>query len=411
MSDKTPSSPDSLELRGAPLTSARLSKKAALVVVVVLEIILGVVIVNVSQVAPKSARSEDEAPEKVLQPALNAAQTITRDVPELSARPKQTPTPPPVAEQPPSLSRAAASPAIERRRSSEDDARLADTAVARFSSDGASDSERPAARAIEHAADWAERSPGDLQVAGDRARRDARLSSLLDDVPGEERDLNQQERKLAFQQKSRRSVYLDSRLTEPVSPFELKTGTVIPSILITEMNSDLPGEIVAQVSQNVYDTATGNYLLIPQGSKLFGRYDSQVSFGQQRVLVAWQRLIYPDASTLELEGMSGHDEEGKGGFADRVNHHYARLFGFALLTSTLSAAYQLSQDPETQGDFRSIPSNRQVAAAAVGQQMTELGIEIARRNLRVQPTIEVRKGYRLNVMVNRDVVFPGSYQP
>lgn len=409
MSDKTPSSPDSLQLRAAPLTSARLSKKAALVAVVVLATILGVVIVNVSQDAPKKgARSEENGSEKVLQPALNAAQTLTRDVPE---PPKQTP--PPIVERPPPLP-AAASPTVERRRSSEDDARLADTALEKFSGDGTSGSEHPAAQTISHAADWAEGTSGNVRVAGDRARR-ARLSSLVDDEPGDESDdepdLNQQVRKLAFQQKARRSAYLDSRRTAPLSPFEIKTGTVIPGILITEMNSDLPGEIVAQVSQNVYDSATGNHLLIPQGSKLFGRYDAQVSFGQQRVLVAWQRLIYPDASTLELDGMNGHDEAGKSGFGDRVNHHYARTFGFALLTSMLSAAYQLSQDPETQNDFRSVPSNGQVAAAAVGQQMTELGIEIARRNLRVQPTIEVRKGYRLNVMVNRDVVFPGSYQP
>lgn len=408
MSEKTLSSPDSLELRGAPLASARLSKKAALVAVVVLATILGVVIVNVSQDAPnKRAQNDKDAPEKVLQPALNAAQTLTRDVPELSPA-KQMPLP--VADHPPALP--ADSPDVERHRSSEDDARLADTAVAKFSSGGASGNEHSATQAIEHGADWAEgSSAGSLQVAADRARRDARLSGLVDDDQLDEQDLNQQERKLAFQQKRRRSTHLDSRLAAPVSPFEIKTGTVIPGIMISEMNSDLPGEIVAQVSQNVYDTATGNHLLIPQGSKLFGRYDAQVSFGQQRALVAWQRLIYPDASTLEVDAMNGHDESGKAGFGDLVNHHYARIFGFALLTSTLSAAYQLSQDLESQSDFRSVPSNGQVAAAAVGQQMAELGIEIARRNLRVQPTLEIRKGYRLNVMVNRDVVFPGSYQP
>lgn len=408
MAEKTPSSPDSLELRGAPLASARLSKKAALIAVVALAVILGVVIVNVSQDAPtKSASDEKGAPEKVLQPALNAAQTLTRDVPELTTPPKQVPPLPASApSQPPPLPASSSAPAAPAR-SSVDDARLADTVIEKFSGDASG--ARPGVRSIVTGSDSDQNE--NFQVGGDRARRGNRLSSYLDQEPGEEPDLNQQERKLAFQQKTRRSVYLDSRVTQPVSPFELKTGTVIPGILVTEMNSDLPGEIIAQVSQNVYDTATGRHLLIPQGSKLFGRYDSQVSFGQERLLVAWHRLIYPDASTLELDGVNGHDEEGKGGFGDRVNHHYVRLFGFALLTSTLSAAYQLSQDPETQNDFRSVPSNRQVAAAAVGQQMTELGIEIARRNLRVQPTIEVRKGYRLNVMVNRDVVFPGSYSP
>jgi type IV secretion system protein VirB10 len=198
---------------------------------------------------------------------------------------------------------------------------------------------------------------------------------------------------------------------KPLSPFELKTGTVIPGILISEVNSDLPGEVIAQVSQNVYDTASGSRLLIPQGARLFGRYDSHVTFGQQRALVIWERLIYPDASTLELGGMAGSDQTGKDGFADRVNNHYARVFGYALLTSVLSAGYQLSQSQGTTAGNFVVPSNQQIVAASVGQQMAELGSEIARRNMRVQPTIEIRKGYRLNVMVNKDVVFPGTYTP
>src|SRR5688572_20090701 len=129
MAEKTPSSPDSLELRGAPLASARLSKKAALVAVVVLAVILGVVIVNVSQDAPnKSASDAKDAPEKVLQPALNAAQTLTRDVPELSTPPKQTPPAAPAASQPPPLPASSSAP-VTRVRSSADDARLADTAI------------------------------------------------------------------------------------------------------------------------------------------------------------------------------------------------------------------------------------------------------------------------------------------
>jgi type IV secretory pathway VirB10-like protein len=179
-------------------------------------------------------------------------------------------------------------------------------------------------------------------------------------------------------------------------------------MLINTISSDLPGEIVAQVSRNVYDTATGKYLLIPQGSRLFGRYDSKVSFGQERALVVWYRLIYPNAHTLELEGMGGDDQEGRAGFTDRVNHHYGRIFGWGLVTSVLSAGYQLSQ-PQQANSL--VPSNQQVAAAAVGQQMAELGAQMASRNMQVQPTLEIRKGYRFNVMVNKDIVFPGNYQP
>ena len=107
--------------------------------------------------------------------------------------------------------------------------------------------------------------------------------------------------------------------------------------------------------------------------------------------------------------MSGHDEAGNAGFADQVNNHYGRIFGWGLLTSVLSAGYQLSQ-PQ-QNNLLVPPSNQQVAAASVGQQMAQLGAEMAKRNMQVQPTIEIRKGYRLNVMVNKDVVFPGSYSP
>jgi type IV secretion system protein VirB10 len=239
-----------------------------------------------------------------------------------------------------------------------------------------------------------------------RARERGAFVRTGDYTSGAEPDPNHQADKMAFLRKGERSSYLGSQLTAPVSPFELKTGTVIPGILISAISSDLPGEIIAQVAENVYDTASGRYLLIPQGAKLFGHYDSQVSFGQRRVLVSWQRLIYPNAYTLELQGMSGHDSEGGSGFADRVNNHLGRVFGWGLLTSMLSAGYQLSQ-PQQANSL--VPSNSQVAAAAVGQQMAQLGAQIASRNMQVQPTIEIRKGYRLNVMVNKDVIFPGSY--
>jgi type IV secretion system protein VirB10 len=226
---------------------------------------------------------------------------------------------------------------------------------------------------------------------------------------GDEPDANRQAQKQAFLQQTRRSSYLKNALTPPVSPYEIKTGTVIPSVLISELSSDLPGEIVAQVAQNVYDTASGNHLLIPQGTKLFGVYDSGVTVGQNRLLVSWHRLIYPNAATLELDGMAGNDAQGKAGLRDRVNNHYARIFGTGLLLSVISAGYQLSQ-PQQQSTFNPL-SDQQVAAAAVGQQLSQLGTEVARRNLRIQPTIEIRKGYRMNVMVNKDIVFPGSYQP
>lgn len=388
--DKVPPSPDSLQLRGAPLASARLSKKAAFIAIAALAIILGVIIANVSKDNRKKGSSEDAASQKKLEPALNAAQTLIRDVPDTAPLPMQNRLPPAPPELPSS------GPAVTRApvRNPEDEARLANSAIPKFS---VQEFTHPRSFA---AASQAEGQPN-AGAGGGSPRRPA------DNEPANEPDLNRQADKLAFMEKSRKTTYLANRVTRPVSPYELKTGTVIPGILIGEINSDLPGEIIAQVSKNVYDTASGNYILIPQGTKIFGHYDSQVAFGQARVLVSWQRLIFPDSSTLELEGMSGHDQAGQSGFGDQVNNHYGRIFGGALLTSLLAAGYQLSQTQ--QQSALAVPSNQQVAAAAVGQQVSEVGVEIARRNLRIQPTLEIRKGYRLTVMVNKDVVFPGVY--
>jgi len=389
MADNVPQSPDSLELRGAPLVSARLNKKAAIAATAVVAGILGVIVTNVSREAPKKA-VEEAAPKKDLEPALNAAKTLTKDIPDIAAAPKQSE--PPVL--PPALP--SQSESTTPVKTDKDEALLADTALPKFSA-GAS-AGLPVAATSQN---------GDR--SGSQARTPNGLTGAGNGEPADEPDLNRQAQKQAFLQKTYKASYLNGQLIPPVTPFELKTGTVIPSVLVSELNSDLPGEIIAQVAQNVYDTATGNHLLIPQGTKLFGRYDSQVSFGQERMLVTWQRLIYPNAYTLELGGMGGYDQEGKAGFVDQVNNHYGRIFGWGLLTSLLSAGYQLSQPEQDRVNNDRVLTNQQVVAAAVGQQVAQLGVEMAKRNMRIQPTIEIRKGYRLNVMVNKDIVFPGTY--
>jgi type IV secretory pathway VirB10-like protein len=235
-------------------------------------------------------------------------------------------------------------------------------------------------------------------------------SSTQEQSKSDGEDQNRQSEKLAFLEKSAKKPatnYLQSVRTAPLSPLEIKAGTIIPAIMIDGINSDLPGDITAQVSENVYDTETGQHLLIPQGSKLFGSYDSKVAYGQNGLLVSWKRLIYPDASSLDLEGMGGSDKSGYSGFRDKVNNHYVRLIGFGLMTSLFSAAFQLSQPQQQQ--VLAPPNAQQVAAAAVGQQMTQLGIEVTRKNLNIQPTIEIRPGYRFVVKVNKDVVFPKIY--
>src|SRR5690606_12184961 len=125
--------------------------------------------------------------------------------------------------------------------------------------------------------------------------------------------------------------------------YEVKAGSLVPAVLITQANSDLPGQLIAQVRENVFDTATGAHLLIPQGTRAIGVYDSLVAFGQERVLVAWQRLIFPDGSSLNLESMPGTDLAGAAGFHDRVRRDYVRIFGGAILLSAISAGLQISQ--------------------------------------------------------------------
>jgi type IV secretion system protein VirB10 len=201
--------------------------------------------------------------------------------------------------------------------------------------------------------------------------------------------------------------YLKSTRTAPISPYEIKAGWEIPAVMEQGLDSDLPGEVKALVTSNVYDTATGQYVLIPQGSRLVGEYKSRVGYGQDGVQVVWNRLIYPDGSSLDLSGMVGQDEHGFSGFRDKVDHHYKRLVGFAVLTSLFAAASDISQNQN-----RSVlvyPSPGEVAGSAVGQQVSDLGSQITRKNLNVQPTVKIPVGYRFNVRVNRDVVFESEY--
>ena len=223
---------------------------------------------------------------------------------------------------------------------------------------------------------------------------------------------NMQDRKEAFlaaARKAEKSTYVESTRTAPISRYELKAGWDIPAILEQALNSDLPGEIKALVRENVYDTATGRHLLIPQGSRLFGGYDSRVSYGQDGLQVAWSRIIYPDASSINLEGMSGQDAKGYAGLRHDVDNHYRRLLGFGLLTSLFSASFQLSQS--RRGGLLGYPSAGEVTGSAVGREMSQLGADVTRRNLNIQPTIKVPIGYRFNVRVNRDIIFEGPYRP
>lgn len=223
---------------------------------------------------------------------------------------------------------------------------------------------------------------------------------------------NMQDRKEAFLARARAGStenYLNSTRSKPAGPYEIKAGWDIPAVLEQALNSDLPGEIKALVRENVYDTATGKYLLIPQGARLVGTYDSRVAYGQNGIQVVWSRLIFPDGSSINLEGMAGQDASGHAGLRYDVDNHYKRLLGFGLLTSIFSASFQLSQT--RRGSVIGYPSPAETAGSAVGGQISQLGADVTRRNLNVQPTIKVPIGYRFNVRVNRDILFESPYRP
>lgn len=194
---------------------------------------------------------------------------------------------------------------------------------------------------------------------------------------------------------------------DPVpGPYAVQAGTVIPAVLLTEINSDLPGECLAQVARDVYDTPTQRAVLIPKGAKLLCRYDDQVSTGQSRILVAWTRVLLPDGRSISLPGLPGTDARGARGVSDQVDRHVGRAFGTAGLLSLVGAGLQLSQ-PQ-QGAF-SGASPGQVAAGAVGQELAQVATQLLQRDLAVQPTIRIRQGTAVNVFVNADLTFPGPY--
>jgi type IV secretion system protein VirB10 len=148
-------------------------------------------------------------------------------------------------------------------------------------------------------------------------------------------------------------------------------------------------------------------LLIPQGSRLIGQYDNRVSYGQSRAIVIWSRLIFPDGSSVDLDGMVGHDASGAAGFHDQVDNHFVRLVSMALMLSAFTAGVEMSQ-PQT-SSASGVLSPSAEATQALGQQFGQLGMEVTRKNLNIQPTVKIRPGYRFNVRVNRDIAFAEPY--
>jgi type IV secretion system protein TrbI len=190
------------------------------------------------------------------------------------------------------------------------------------------------------------------------------------------------------------------RITHPASPFVIQAGTIIPAALITGIRSDLPGQITAQVLENIFDSPTGRAKLIPQGARLIGIYDSQVAFGQSRVLLVWTRLIMPNGRSIVLERQQGADAGGYSGLEDEIDNHWGELFKAALLSTVLGVGAELGSGADTGSNTDIIQALRLSAANSLNQ----TGQQAVRRNLNIQPTLTIRPGFSIRVIVNRDLI-------
>jgi len=213
-----------------------------------------------------------------------------------------------------------------------------------------------------------------------------------------ERDQNNQQRKLDFlSERDTGGIYNPHALQTPASPYQVMAGSVIAASLITGINSDLPGLVVAQLTENVYDTVTGRTLLIPQGSRLIGTYDSVVAFGQSRALLVWQRIMMPDGSSIEIDNLPATDTAGYAGLKDEVDYHTWRLLKGIAMATLLGVGTELSLGSDESDLIRAIRQSTQQNVAQAGQRITE-------KNLNIQPTIAIRPGWPLKVIVQRDIV-------
>jgi type IV secretion system protein VirB10 len=211
-------------------------------------------------------------------------------------------------------------------------------------------------------------------------------------------DLTWPDHKLAFLNGNvdRRTVSPD-RIDAPASQYLLQAGAVIPAALITGLRSDLPGLVTAQVTEDVYDSPTGRFLLIPQGARLVGQYDAQVAFGQSRALLVWNRLIMPNGRSIVLERQPGADAEGYAGLEDEVDNHWGMLFKAAILSTILGVGAEA-------GTSNNENSLVQALRQGASQSFSQVGEQVVGRSLNVQPTITIRPGFPVRVMVTHDLV-------
>ena len=250
---------------------------------------------------------------------------------------------------------------------------------ASYGDDGLRSADSDATRSVLRAAERARTlASGDLEPLGTDASEATRKLSFL--KAGPETD-----------------IYNRHALETPASLYQLMAGTVIAASLVSGLNSDLPGFVIAQVTENVFDTVSGRFLLIPQGSRLIGRYDNVVAFGQERALVVWQRIIRPDGSSIVIDNLPATDTGGYAGLSDEVDLHTWKLLKGVALATVLGVGSELAFGSSDDDLVRALQLSTQSTTNRAGQRLIE-------RNLNVQPTITVRPGWPLRVIVHKDIV-------
>lgn len=203
---------------------------------------------------------------------------------------------------------------------------------------------------------------------------------------------------------------LEQAIEHPKSPFSILAGAVIPGKMISGIRSELPGQVIGQVSETVYDSATGKYPLIPQGTKTIGVYVNDISYGQESIMIAWQRLEFPDGKSLDIGAMPGADSAGYTGFRGKVDNHYLRIFGSAILMSAIVGGVTYSQNQNQATGYFTPPTAGAVMSQALGQQLGEVATQMISKNLNIAPTLSTGPGYEFNIILVKDLVFDKPYQ-
>jgi type IV secretion system protein VirB10 len=218
------------------------------------------------------------------------------------------------------------------------------------------------------------------------------------DLDPQANDPTEQLRKLSFLKAGpEKDIYNPHRLEKPASPYQLMAGTIIAASLVSGLNSDLPGFVIAQVTENVFDSIAGRHLLVPQGSRLIGKYDNVVAFGQERALVIWQRIIMPDGTSIVIDNLPATDTGGYAGLADQVDLHTWKLLKGIALATILGVGSELAFGSSDNDLIKALQQSTQSTTNRAGQRLVE-------RYLYVQPTITVRPGWPLRVIVHKDIV-------